>query len=58
MDVKATFEDWMKSVNEWCHAFSGMDIHDLPDCPFADWFEAGVSARSAAKKALKNAKKG
>jgi hypothetical protein len=30
-------------------------VHDLPDCPFADWFGDGVSPREAARLAIENA---
>ena len=51
MKSKQTFEDWLKQVdaNLPCHH------DDLPDVCYRDWYDAGVSPKSAAKRAIKNA---
>ncbi len=54
---KKSFEQWMKEVNELvAKKCGGLTAGDLPDCPYADWYEDGVSAKSAASRAVKNAK--
>lgn len=47
------YADWMKEVDAACYAKAGVSVHDLSDCAFADWYDDGVSAKSAASKALK-----
>jgi len=53
--MKRTFEQWLHSVNEHLTALCGMDYRDLPDCCYMDWYEAKMSPKAAAKKAIKNA---
>jgi hypothetical protein len=53
---KISFEEWMKQVDAHCQSLCGLSVHDLPDVCFADWYEDGVSAKAAAKKAIKHAK--
>lgn len=48
-------EDWMKAVDSWAQAISGLSIYDLPDCCFADWYEDGMRAQTAARKAIRMA---
>lgn len=50
-----TFEEWMRLVDEFVRRISGLSVHDLPDCCFADWYEDGVSAKVAARRALRGA---
>ena len=45
----------MEAVDEAVLASCGASVHDLPDCPFCDWFDDGVSPREAARLALENA---
>lgn len=52
---KKTFEEWLKEVDREVKAVVGMSYQDLEDCPYSDWYESGKSAKSAAKKAIKNA---
>lgn len=54
MKSKKTFEMWFAAVAAEVKRKTGMDIRDLPDCPFRDWYDDKVSAASAAKKAVKN----
>ena len=63
MSKQMTFEAWMAKADVVCLAISGeyssgLSIHDLPDCPFRDWFDEGVSPKSAAHRAIRNAKTG
>jgi hypothetical protein len=53
--MKKSFSAWMALVDAAISAKIGLSSSDLPDCPFMDWWEDGMSAASAAKKALKNA---
>ena len=52
---RAKFELWKQRVNIEVLLLCGLGADDLPDCCYADWFEDGVSAKAAAKRALKNA---
>ena len=63
MKTPQTFAAWMAMADAACLAISGQysrgnSIHDLPDCPFRDWFDDGVSPKSAAHRAIRNAKTG
>lgn len=53
---KLPFDAWMKEVDSECQRRSGVSVHDLPDCPFADWHERGVSPAGAAGRCIKAAK--
>lgn len=53
--MKRTFEDWMDAVDKHVTALIGCSVHDLPDCPFADWYADGMSPRAAAVRAVRNA---
>ena len=44
----ADFGTWMEAVDNAVQASCGASVHDLPDCPFADWFGDGLSPREAA----------
>jgi hypothetical protein len=48
-----TFEAWMKAVDAACYAKAGVSVYDLSDCPFADWYEAGMPPKAAANHALR-----
>jgi hypothetical protein len=50
-----TFEQWMKAVDLSVWRIAGVSVHDLPDCPFRRWWNDGVKASIAAKRALKRA---
>ena len=49
------FDIWMDRVDRNVQAISGVSVWDLPDCPFADWHEAGLSPYTAATAALEDA---
>mgnify|MGYP006952652877 CR=1 FL=1 len=40
------FERWMQGVDRLTRRAYGVSVHDLPDLPFADNYEAGVSIRA------------
>ena len=50
-----TFEAWLEAVDAQVEALGGCSVHDLPDCLFADWYADGVSPRTAARRAIRNA---
>lgn len=52
--MKKTFDEWMREVDEAVESRVGCSVHDLADCPFRDWYEDDVSARSAAARAIRN----
>ena len=49
----------MRNFNVWFDAVSklvrksGFDVRDLPDQPYFDWFDDGLSPSRAAKRVLK-----
>jgi hypothetical protein len=47
-----SFDEWMQDVDDAVQAKVGLSIHDLEDQPFTDWYEDGVTAASAARRAL------
>jgi hypothetical protein len=54
--MKRSFELWMADVdNEISSRLDGMISADLPDVCYRDWYDANVSPKIAAKRALKYA---
>ena len=53
--AKLSFEEWLKKVDAILIAKCGMSLYDLPDCSYSLWYESGISAESAAKRALRHA---
>ena len=53
-----TYEGWMRKVDEWVYELAGCSVHDLPDCGFAAWYVGDMRPKTAARKAIKNAKTG
>ncbi len=58
MAAKVPFDTWRASVDYWVVAQTGMYADDLPDCPYRDWYDDGISPKTAAKRAIRNAKEG
>ena len=56
MAQKLTFEEWMKKVDSIIEARTGMTHMDLPDWSYAQAHEDGVTALSAASRAIKAAR--
>jgi hypothetical protein len=46
-----TFDEWKRRINAICWKRYGVDIDDLPDCPFMDWYEDGCTPSDAANMA-------
>ena len=54
MAQKISFERWMAVVDIHLLKKTGcLTSQDMMDAPYADWYEDGVSAKSAASKAIK-----
>ena len=47
------FEDWLRRVDAWVGQLCGLGLDDLPDVPSRDWFEDGMGAKAAARKAVR-----
>lgn len=54
--MKATFAEWLETVDLAVWQLVGMSIDDLPDVPFADWHEDGVTPKRAAARAVRAAR--
>lgn len=52
---RKTFEEWMKEVDTILMRTCYLSSADLPDCCYRDWYDQGVTPRSAASRAKKNA---
>jgi hypothetical protein len=49
------FHKWMRMVDRAVGNKVGLSAFDLPDCPFADWHEDGLSPQHAARRAIQSA---
>jgi hypothetical protein len=47
------YELWLEQVNRLIEIVVGLGLSDLKDNPYRDWFDEGMSANEAAKKAVK-----
>jgi len=50
--IKMEFNTWMQDVSDCVEEQSGLDVKDLPDCLYHDWFDDGTEPEEAARKAL------
>lgn len=50
-----SFAGWLLMVDAACLKQAGVSRDDLPDCGYADWYEEGVPAGLAARKAIRMA---
>ena len=55
MQTNLSFETWMREVDVQCWRRGGCSTGDLPDVNYREWFDNGLSPKSAACRALKNA---
>lgn len=51
--MKKTFDAWMDEVDVYVEGLVGLSYLDFPDCPFFDWYEAGMNSLTAARKVVK-----
>jgi hypothetical protein len=49
------FKKWMNDVDAAVGATAFVSVYDLPDQPFRDWFDSGMSAEEAARTTLEDA---
>jgi hypothetical protein len=49
---RARFEDWMREVRVEMETLCGLHPQDLPDCPYADWQQTGMTPEEAARQCL------
>jgi hypothetical protein len=50
---RGTFEEWRSVVDAAVQGKAGLSLDDLEDAPLYDWYEAGVSPKAAAGKAIR-----
>jgi hypothetical protein len=50
--VRLTFEQWRVQVDGEVGRRVGLSVDDLEDVALADWYEDGMSAKVAARKAI------
>lgn len=51
-----TFQGWLQMVDDACWKQAGLSRDDLPDCPYADWYEDDMPPALAARKAIRAAR--
>jgi hypothetical protein len=56
--MKPSFEVWMRAVDAELDRLHGVSHLDLSDVPYRDWFDDGVRASTAARRAAKNSDEG
>lgn len=47
------FDEWAQAVDAFVSRKTGLSLLDLDDCPLADWFDSGKSAKAAAAAAIR-----
>ncbi len=50
-----TFEQWMAAVDTQVSTRTGLSVHDLPDMPYRDQYDARYTPGQAAEEALSEA---
>ena len=53
MATTRTFMEWMREVDALVARRTGLSVHDLPDCCFADWYEDDMAPATAARRAIR-----
>jgi len=51
-EARMSFEDWMRKIDQIVGTKTGLSYLDFADMPYRDWYEAGISPSSAAKRLL------
>jgi hypothetical protein len=54
--MKMSFIDWKPEVDRQMDRLFGVVSDDLPDMPYYDWYEQGLSPKRAAQLAVRKAK--
>ena len=49
------FGVWMREVDATVGKLAGLSVHDLPDAPFADWWDEDMSPKAAARAVVREA---
>jgi hypothetical protein len=55
MSESMSFDEWKLTVYAYVDGMVGLSCDDLPDCPYYDWFRAGMTPREAAVAAVRYA---
>ncbi len=55
MRNQTSFESWMREVDVQCWRRGGCSTQDLPDVNYREWHANGLTPKSAACRALRNA---
>lgn len=48
-----TYEEWVARVDRLISRYTFVSLHDLPDVPLRDWYDARLRPIRAANRALK-----
>lgn len=51
-----SFKDWLAEVDRAVNIILGVGINDLPDCPFRDWYDDGLTTLRAARRVVREAR--
>lgn len=49
---KRTFETWLEQVSTFIESIVGLTADDMPDQPYARWYDQGIAPGKAALLAL------
>lgn len=53
-----TYEQWLNRVNKWVSSFTGLDLRDLQDMKYRDWYDARLRPIRAANRVIRAANRG
>ena len=53
--VQTSFDEWMRTVNDYVWKYAGCSGYDLDDCCYRDWYDDNVQSQTAAKRAIRRA---
>lgn len=59
--MRESYDGWIRRVDEALAKLTmgGMDSRDwIPDCPFLDWYNSGITPSAAVKKAIAAMRRG
>jgi len=49
------FDMWKRRVDSAVERAASLSADDLPDCPYRDWYDDGISPAVAARRAIRAA---